>query len=202
MYYAGVAASLGHSLHEWLKIVIYLLPIIICCILAFEQKSRIGFTVSVSAVFTAVLLSKLFFFQHYYIIVLTFVPIAFSWFLQDDNWAKINLGRYKISYSFLLIAIVIILTMEIYNAAINHNIWMNSLCNIDKESSYVIAIKNQIDLIPCDERELVIGYNVRPDWYLITDINPCYKYYTNQDWGMKMSKKMEQENIDFYDSIL
>ena len=129
------------------------------------------------------------------------MPIAFSWFLQDDNWAKINLGRYKISYSFLLIAIVIILTMEIYNAAINHNIWMNSLCNIDKESSYVIAIKNQIDLIPCDERELVIGYNVRPDWYLITDINPCYKYYTNQDWGMKMSKKMEQENIDFYGSL-
>lgn len=198
--YTNAALHSKHTIKEWIKIIIYLTPIIVCCVLAWEQKKNIAVPVTISAVLSALMLSNLFLFQHYFIIVLPFVPISISWALQDNDWSVTEMGRYKISYIFCVVATVLVLTIQISYAANNRYAWMRSLHNIKNESDYVLAIKDQVNLIPSYDRNFVIGYNVRPDWYLISDIRPCYKYYTNQDWAISMSRQMEQENIKFYES--
>lgn len=50
-----------------------------------------------------------------------------------------------------------------------------------------------VNLIPEDERDLVMAYNVNARFYLVTNITPCYKYCILQDWQCSKDDKIQEE---------
>lgn len=54
-----------------------------------------------------------------------------------------------------------------------------------KDQDDTIFIQNSTDIIkqvPADQRTLVFTYNVSPRFWLITNILPSYRFFTNQEW--------------------
>lgn len=47
---------------------------------------------------------------------------------------------------------------------------------------YNNAARSAAAVIPAEERDSVLGYNVDAQWYLATDIRPCQRYFIHQDW--------------------
>lgn len=47
--------------------------------------------------------------------------------------------------------------------------------------------------IPSDERNSVFGYGVSAQWFLSTNIMPCYKYFTLQEWWAKSDYEILDE---------
>ena len=49
-------------------------------------------------------------------------------------------------------------------------------------STYNQSAKQLAEYIPENEKSSVLGYNTSSKWFLATDIFPCTRFYTNQDW--------------------
>ncbi len=52
-------------------------------------------------------------------------------------------------------------------------------------------VQEGVSVIPEEERDSVIAYNVQSDFYFHADIIPCYKYFTLQRW-------MTTEKVNVY----
>lgn len=63
--------------------------------------------------------------------------------------------------------------------------------------SDIVMITAMAEKIPAGERSSVLGYNVPADWYLTTDMIPCYKYFTLQDWFAKADPSIAAEIDQF-----
>jgi len=59
--------------------------------------------------------------------------------------------------------------------------------------SYKEACIELSSYIPIDEQKEVFGYDVPAMWYYITDITPCYKFYTMQEWMAKTNPKIKED---------
>ncbi|MBS3203735.1 hypothetical protein J0J80_01525 [Turicibacter bilis] len=49
-------------------------------------------------------------------------------------------------------------------------------------STYNQSAQQLAEYIPENEKNSVLGYNTSSKWFLATDIFPCTRFYTNQDW--------------------
>lgn len=58
-------------------------------------------------------------------------------------------------------------------------------------------IKEITKIIPEQERNSVIGYNIRADVYMMADIMPCYKYWTFQDWWSYNNPQIKTDFINY-----
>ena len=47
--------------------------------------------------------------------------------------------------------------------------------------------------IPIDDQNEVFVYDVPAMWYYITDITPCYRFYTMQEWMAKTNPKIKED---------
>lgn len=54
-------------------------------------------------------------------------------------------------------------------------------------------IENVISVIPDDEKDSVIGYNIYARYYMYADIVPCYKYYTFQKWWSESNPSIDKD---------
>lgn len=199
--YTKTAINSVRTIEEWRRIAIYFLPAFACLVLSLEQEKHMRICVSLSAVVASVMLSKLFPFPHYYIILLPFATIATSWLFQNHYTFAMGIDRYKASYICVVTLLSCILIPKISETAQGYYNWVNALHFTKEESAYVTAIKKQCAIINAEGAGPTIGYNVRPDWYLIADTSPCFKYFTAQDWLNEMSSRYLIENVNFYKSL-
>lgn len=58
---------------------------------------------------------------------------------------------------------------------------------------YNHAARSAASVIPEQERDSVLGFNVDAQWYLATDLKPCQKYFIHQDWQSAADGAMEQQ---------
>ncbi len=128
---------------------------------------------------------------HYAIILAVFIPVSVSYALSE-----FELKNKKIptllpgSFACLLLAVCI------------------GICQV-KASAFASGEKTKrmkdiafkiVSYIPEEDRDEVIGYNMESRFYMYTDIVPCFKYYTLQDWQSGKSEDMIEENVEFYRS--
>lgn len=89
-----------------------------------------------------------------------------------------------------------------YRAGSGRYNWLKGLRNTKEESTYVQTIKQQAALIPAEDRDSVISYNMGPKWFLITDIFPAFKHGCGAiEWFSSISERFRQECIDYYSSL-
>lgn len=65
---------------------------------------------------------------------------------------------------------------------------------IDKEAVEIT------ELIPENERDSVLAYNVHSQYYIASDIVPCYKYFMLQDWMGSFNDELKKEFKEFISS--
>lgn len=58
---------------------------------------------------------------------------------------------------------------------------------------YNNAARSVAAVIPAEERDSVLGYNVDAQWYLAADIRPCQRYFIHQDWQAQDDPAMRAE---------
>ncbi len=63
--------------------------------------------------------------------------------------------------------------------------------------SYNNAARAAVAVIPKEERDSVLGYNVDAQWYLAADIQPCQRYFIHQDWQAAEDPSMRSEIDEF-----
>lgn len=63
----------------------------------------------------------------------------------------------------------------------------------DKYERMEQHIENIVAVIPEEERDSVIGYNIYARYYMYADIIPCYKYYTFQKWWSESNPSIDKD---------
>lgn len=197
--YAGEAVS--HSLDEWKTIFTYLIPVLLCIFLALEQNPLTRNTILMGAAPSIIMMARSYLYPHYYIVLLPFVPIGVGWLLQKQDIKLGESNRYTISYAAAVTIVCIVLFGRCGRTAIAKYGWINSLHTSNAPSQYAEAIKAQSDLIPISDRDRVVGYNVRADWYLISKIYPCFRHGIDHDYRNSISEKVRVETVDFFESL-
>ena len=71
---------------------------------------------------------------------------------------------------------------------------VNKLTGIEKDAKEITK------LIPEKSRNSVLAYNVKSEYYIVTDIVPCYKYFMLQDWMCSVNDEMQEEFKEYIES--
>lgn len=129
-------------------------------------------------------------FPHYYIVLLPFVPLSLL-------LLKRNLSASSRTASAAACVLVLAMAVSWCGKGASVSFMYQNRDQLDPYESASLEITSQI---PADERDSVIGYNTNSLFYLYTDLLPCYKYFTMQDWQSGKSDRMIQENADYYRS--
>ena len=109
--------------------------------------------------------------------------------MEDQNKKILKYGM----LGLLLISSGIILMKNALILRDSYGIYKDTSDKIYAEESNKI-----ISSVSEEDKNDLIGYNVRPYFYLATGIKPCYKYFILQDWQSGKDKEMqEQQKNDF-----
>ena len=189
--------SAAHSLNDWFKIFIYLIPVLLTMLTSFGRKGLARNATVFSCIGTAWMMAHSELYPHYYVIVLPFVAIAVGTVIN----LNFSINKKSISWAFRC-GIIVLLTLScklsFENAIAKYN-WISSL-RATGENQNAILIRDQCDAIPLDERDAVAGYNVDASWYLITDIIPQNRLFILQNQRYLIDNTLLQEDIQLYES--
>ena len=194
--------DISHSLSDWLFIILFLLPVIISVLLAFERKNNkllLASIVTSGCVYMYFQMS-LSSYPHYYVLTIPYISIAVGFlFGNQKNDSKID--RYKFGYYGLVLLMgVAFLTYNTepivsqFQATYASKIGSN-------DTEYNEAIILQGSIIPEEDRNAVAAYSVSPDWFLINNIYPCYNDISGQDWRLYNSPELYEVNLDNFSSL-
>lgn len=104
--------------------------------------------------------------------------------------------RAHIKNSLLLLFMIITLIytgMSLFNIAVPfYRHYLTDSC-ISRHH----AVLNGALIIPAEERDSVIGYEIPVSWYIDSGITPCYKYYSMQHWWSKEGLDVNRDFIDY-----
>lgn len=192
--------SVNHSAEEWIEIFIYLLPAILTIILSINKKGVTRITLMLTSISIIWLMSRSALYPHYYVIILPFVAISTGIALEKTEEEKIFHGKYKTAYNIMLCLVFIVVFWASKNNASGKFNWISSL-NVSQESSTVQLIKDQVNIIPLNERNSVAGYNVDAEWYLITDIFPCNRIFILQNHRYLTDENLLIQDIEFFQNM-
>lgn len=81
-----------------------------------------------------------------------------------------------------LVSLICIIAFHILLSAISAFIPFYKTYLTDIAYNEYSLVREGISVIPEEERDEVIGYNVQANFYYHADIVPCYKYFTFQKW--------------------
>lgn len=70
---------------------------------------------------------------------------------------------------------------------IKNSFFTNKYVRIEKD------IESAVEVIPEEEKDSVIGYNIYARYYMYADIVPCYKYYTFQKWWSESNPSIDKD---------
>ena len=123
----------------------------------------------------------------YYLLLAT--PIMALCFMLIFVHGSKELNRYlKKSWRNVVIFILILFGLDIF-------LFVNPVKIKENINHYKEASVELGSYIPKSDCDKVFGYNVPAMWYYLTDITPCYKYYTMQEWMAKTNPQIK-ENIN------
>ena len=71
----------------------------------------------------------------------------------------------------------------------------------DACSSRYKDVQECIAVIPEEERDSVIGYEISTSWYIDSGITPCYKYYSMQHWWSQDDYDVNQAFLDYVSEV-
>lgn len=172
-----------------LKYVALYLPMIISMtfILRHLRKNKIVF---IDIVFLSILLFNMIGlwianrFEHYFLL---FVPVYIA---IMNRYFKLNTNK-LVTICITVCTILNILLAGYYLSARIY-LYING---------YVVsryeAVYSDMQRIPEDEQNSVIGYMVRSEDYLYGEITPCYKYYTLQEGWAQVNPQIIQDFMDY-----
>lgn len=126
-------------------------------------------------------------YTHYFMIVGATIP--FIAILISQLWNQRETYRFG-SKLAVLFFVVWLLSMLARLPSWNNDPFLS---NYSGEClAYVSDAKISASLIPEEDRDSVLCYNVDAQWYLINDIQPCQTYFIHQDWQSSADSNMQQ----------
>lgn len=96
---------------------------------------------------------------------------------------------------FLLISNIFLCTSLYHAAAPIYRHYLTDFC-----FSRFRDVQDCITVIPEEDRDSVIGYEIATSWYIDSGITPCYKYYSMQHWWSSDNYDVNQQFIDYVSS--
>jgi len=148
-----------------------------------KEKKTIGLLLMVASAVTFFSLSMGGNFFHYF--VLTTPCFVLGMVLFIELYVEERKKLWQKGYRIITIGVLILffITSSIYFSlsyfATKDNI--DLLIN-QPQKEYDVTALSTANLIPLGDRNSVLGYSVPAGWFLVTDIMPCYKYFTLQEW--------------------
>ncbi|MGO5097232.1 ArnT family glycosyltransferase [Agathobaculum sp. LCP25S3_E8] len=197
--YAGDAIS--HSKEEWKQIFVYLIPVISACLLAIGKKGMVRYTILSGAILSGIMMIRSYLYPHYYIIIAIFVPVTIGLWMSSEHKKIKDLNRYIISYFAICIVLIMTVFIQSYQNGLEKYNWIKDLSRYNPEIQDIDRIREQASIIPEEDRDKVIGYNIRASWYLVTGIYPSYKYYGGNDYLYAISDELRDETVQYYSSL-
>ncbi len=120
-------------------------------------------------------------YEHYFTLAIPAFTVAVAVAVPDVEIKKVfrfrKTGK-SIVAVVLSVIIVCYLGMSAYRAAAP--MYKEYITDISYDRYHQMS--QAADIIPQDEKDSVIGFNIPPEWYMDCDIVPCYKYYIMQYW--------------------
>ena len=178
-------------------------PVLACALLSLERNRLYKACMIFSAVMNVYMMMKLAVWQHYYIVFLTYVPIAMGWFLAPGRKENAIPGRYVAIYAAVTLILVSGLTTRIVTNA-QTNCKFTRSASRGEEWTYeycekAVALGSNI---PDEDRDRVFSYNTRVDWYLANDLFPCNRFCGKMDqWSVEKWPQMREELMEVYESL-
>ncbi len=185
-----------HNKEELITMARFLIPVILSVFFVFEHTKFAISAVLTSAIGITCLLYNTFLFPHYYIITLPYVALCVGFALCAVKNGQVAY-RYRIPYQILTICIVAYLGKYAFINIKSRAQWIDNIEN-GAQFEYNQAIYQQATLIPENERNSVLAYNVQADWYLITGIVPAHNHFSNQDWRNGFSEDLRLSDENFF----
>lgn len=124
---------------------------------------------------------------HYFMIVAPLIPLAFVLAAELRRGCR---GR-RLAWAAPALCALWAVSMLVRLPAWNRDSFMARYPY--EVLDYNNAARSAAAVIPAEERDSVLGYNVDAQWYLATDIQPCQRYFIHQDWQAAEDPGMRQE---------
>lgn len=127
---------------------------------------------------------------HYWMTMAT--PFIYGAIIIVTNLNKNLVNLLNKNYKAIIIMnliIIIALCIRIYNSV-----------SIEDISNYESEVKKLEENIPQSEKDSVFGYNIESKWFYYSDIIPCNKYFTLQDWWSSHDKSISDEIINMLEN--
>lgn len=176
------------SKFEIVKIAFYLWPVWMSMLLSVEQRGLFRASVFTAGAVTVVWLYRSFFFLHYYVITLAFVPVVFGLVFRgraESGTVKERgtLNRYSCTYKMMVLVLGLLVILTAKDNWFGRRAWIGALSRGEGvEYAYMDAAVELAKKIPAEETDSVMGYEIRPEFMLATHIQPCYKIVNEVEW--------------------
>lgn len=200
LHYTNTAVNAsGKTLGELKTILTYLSPVIVCALFALEKKN-FRIPVILCAAVIVYMMKDLYLFPHYYIIYVVFVPIAVSWFFEDTTRLNAIPVRYSFSFCAISVSFALYILLQIGTFASGRYTWIEEMHNSKEPSEHVQKYEELFQLVPSEDRDKIVAYNINCDWWLINDAYPCQRQVFSTKVAFDWWPEMRQECLEFYRS--
>ncbi|MBK5244877.1 MAG: hypothetical protein JJE18_07610 [Eubacteriaceae bacterium] len=148
-----------------------------------KEKKSIGLLLMVASAVTFLSLSMGGNFFHYFVLTTPCLVLGIVLFIEIYVEKRKKLWQKEYRLITIGVLILFLATNSIYFSlsyfATQDNV---DLLVKQPQKEYYDTALSMANLIPLGDRNSVLGYSVPAGWFLITDIMPCYKYFTLQEW--------------------
>ncbi len=150
-----------------------------------KKKEEAAYYLFVGVCMTAYLVTRKAFY-HYTMITVPFLP-AIAAVCTDVPWAFIQRNKGKLR---MVLAAFLGLFIAYQALTVVRDSWGKT----GEEPEYASLLQE----IPEEERNAFVAYNVRTDFYLLCDMEPCYRYFHHQDAHAAVNEGLRQNIKEEY----
>lgn len=134
---------------------------------------------------------------HYHTIALPLYSVALATAFPElcfqNALESIKTGRYGVwIYTFVLISLLYCISTAYNAGAPIYRHYLTDAC-----ISRFQDVQECIKVIPENERDSVVGYELATSWYIDSGITPCYKFYSMQHWWTSGDFNVYQQFLDY-----
>lgn len=193
------AAILSNRFPMFVVLYAPLLFSIVVFVLRQKQMSKSMFiALMVTSGLTLMMLIYANIYEHYFTLAIPVFSVAVALAAKDMNLKTIFKSvREKNGLLVVLVVIVAVYCiLSAYRAATP--MYKGYLTNISYDRYH--QMNESADIIPQEERNSVIGFEIPPEWYMDCGILPCYRYYILQHWWTTPYLDVYGEFLDYIET--
>lgn len=139
-------------------------------------------------------------YAHYYLISVCYIPIIILMLLtlrskKDEKCLNHKKNSFVIVFITLIMALFTVLS-------IRETAWIGKKFLKSYQTDVYKTYNRDANQLAkkIKDRSSVAGYNLNSGWYLVTDIYPCYRYFTLQDWQSSFDQTLYHDITDCFTS--